>query len=79
MKQQFPPLEYQELNAAEQPLATEFIQDNLFQPVTMFLTNGVKLSGAIMKNDPQSLTLTRDGNTQLVYKHAIATIMPQDA
>jgi RNA chaperone Hfq len=75
----YPPVEYPELNAAEQPLATEFIQDNLFQPVTMFLTNGVKLSGAIMKNDAQALTLTRDGNTQLVYKHAIATIMPQDA
>jgi len=75
----YPPLEYKELNAADQPLATEFIQDNLYQPVTIFLSNGVKLQGAIMKNDSQAITLTRDGNTQLVYKHAIATIMPNNS
>jgi RNA chaperone Hfq len=74
----YPPLEYNELNAADQPLATEFIKDNLYQPVTIFLSNGVKLQGAIMKNDLQAITLTRDGNTQLVYKHAIATILPSN-
>ncbi|HEX2859657.1 MAG TPA: RNA chaperone Hfq [Alphaproteobacteria bacterium] len=48
-------------------------------PVTVFLTNGVKLSGSITWNDPDCLTLTRDGVTQLVMRHAVATIMPQDA
>ena len=47
-------------------------------PVTVFLTNGVKLSGVITWFDEDCLTLTRDGVTQLVYKHAISTVMPQD-
>jgi host factor-I protein len=48
-------------------------------PVTVFLVNGVKLSGTISWNDPDSLTLARDGVTQLVMRHAVATIMPQDS
>lgn len=47
--------------------------------VTIFLTNGVKLSGSISAVDHDCITLSRDGVTQLVMKHAIATIMPQDA
>lgn len=49
------------------------------QPATVFLTNGVKLSGSITYVDADALTLTRDGVTQLIFKHAIATVMPQDA
>ncbi len=48
-------------------------------PVTVFLTNGVKLSGNITYVDADALTLARDGVTQLIFKHAIATVMPQDA
>jgi host factor-I protein len=48
-------------------------------PVTVFLTNGVKLSGVITLDSEFSLTLARDGVTQLIMKHAVATIMPQDA
>lgn len=48
-------------------------------PVTVFLTNGVKLSGAITAVDEQCMTLARDGVTQLVMRHAVATVMPQDA
>ncbi|RYG62040.1 MAG: RNA chaperone Hfq [Alphaproteobacteria bacterium] len=48
-------------------------------PVTVFLTNGVKLSGSITYVDEEALTLSRDGVTQLIFKHAIATVMPQDA
>lgn len=48
-------------------------------PVTVFLTNGVKLSGSITYADDEALTLARDGVTQLIFKHAIATVMPQDA
>jgi host factor-I protein len=46
------------------------------QPVTIFLINGVKLQGAITWFDNFSLLLRRDGQSQLVYKHAISTIMP---
>ncbi|CAA9523212.1 MAG: RNA-binding protein Hfq / RNA-binding protein Hfq [uncultured Sphingomonadaceae bacterium] len=45
-------------------------------PVTMFLVKGVKLQGIITWFDNFSVLLRRDGQAQLVYKHAIATIVP---
>ena len=45
-------------------------------PVTIFLVNGVKLQGIATWFDKFSVLLRRDGHTQLVYKHAISTIMP---
>ncbi|MCY4590209.1 MAG: RNA chaperone Hfq [Alphaproteobacteria bacterium] len=45
-------------------------------PVTIFLMNGVKLQGMVTSFDNFSLLLRRDATSQLVYKHAIATIMP---
>ncbi len=45
-------------------------------PVTMFLVKGVKLQGIITWFDNFSVLLRRDGQTQLVYKHAISTVMP---
>lgn len=47
--------------------------------VTVFLVNGVKLQGIITWFDETSLLLRRDGHTQLIYKHAISTIMPGTA
>jgi len=44
--------------------------------VTVFLINGVKLQGIVTWFDNFSVLLRRDGHTQLVYKHAISTIMP---
>ena len=44
--------------------------------VTIFLINGVKLQGAITWFDNFCLLLRREGQSQLVYKHAISTIMP---
>ncbi|VBB68644.1 RNA-binding protein Hfq [invertebrate metagenome] len=44
--------------------------------MTVFLINGVKLQGVVTWFDHFSLLLRRDGHTQLVYKHAISTIMP---
>ena len=45
-------------------------------PVTMFLVKGVKLQGVITWFDNFSVLLRRDGQAQLIYKHAISTIMP---
>jgi len=45
-------------------------------PVTVFLVNDVKLQGIITWFDNFSVLLRRDGHTQLVYKHAISTVMP---
>ena len=44
--------------------------------VTVFLVNGVKLQGIITWFDNFSILLKRDQHDQLVYKHAISTIMP---
>ena len=45
-------------------------------PVTVFLVNGVKLQGVISWFDNFCVLLRRDGHVQLVYKHAISTVMP---
>ena len=44
--------------------------------VTVFLVNGVKLQGVISWFDNFCVLLRRDGHVQLVYKHAISTVMP---
>tara|TARA_B100002019_G_C20723799_1_gene336072 strand:- start:84 stop:356 length:273 start_codon:yes stop_codon:yes gene_type:complete len=44
--------------------------------VTVFLVNGVKLQGVITWFDNFSILLRRESHAQLVYKHAISTIMP---
>ena len=44
--------------------------------VTLYLVNGVKLQGVITWFDNFSVLLRREGAAQLVYKHAISTIMP---
>ncbi|MEM1377447.1 MAG: RNA chaperone Hfq [Pseudomonadota bacterium] len=45
-------------------------------PLTVFLVNGVKLTGVVTSFDSFCVLLRRDGSAQLVYKHAISTIMP---
>jgi host factor-I protein len=62
-------------------LQSSFIQHLIkgVAPTTVFLVNGVKLSGTPTWADDVSMTLARDGITQLVMIPAIATIMPQDA
>ena len=44
--------------------------------LTIFLVNGVKLQGVVTWFDNFCVLLRRDGHAQLVYKHAISTIMP---
>jgi len=45
-------------------------------PVTVYLISGVKLQGIITWFDNFSVLLRRDAHSQLVYKHAISTVMP---
>ena len=75
-----------ELHDACPPMTKErppSLQDKFLQqlraqkmPLTIFLTNGVKLQGLIASFDGFTVLLVRDGFSQLVYKHAISTIMP---
>lgn len=48
-------------------------------PVTMFLVKGVKLQGVVTWFDNFSVLLRREGQSQLVYKHSISTIMPSQS
>jgi host factor-I protein len=68
-----------------QPMSdkTQNLQDTFLNNVrknkinlTVFLVNGVKLQGVITWFDNFCVLLRRDGHSQLVYKHAISTIMP---
>ena len=47
--------------------------------LTVFLVNGVKLQGIVTRFDSFSVLLKRDTQIQLIYKRAIATIMPAQA
>jgi len=64
-----------EKNQNVQDVFLNYIRKNK-TPVTVFLVNGVKLQGIVTWFDNFSVLLRRDGHTQLVYKHAISTIMP---
>jgi len=68
------------MNMAER---TQHLQDLFLNAVrkqkislTIFLINGVKLTGIVTSFDNFCVMLRRDGHSQLVYKHAISTIMP---
>ena len=45
-------------------------------PLTIYLVNGVKLQGVIIWFDKHTILLRRDTTSQLIYKHAISTIVP---
>jgi host factor-I protein len=45
-------------------------------PTTVFLVNGVKLQGVVTWFDNFSMLLRREAHSQLIYKHAISTVMP---
>ena len=45
-------------------------------PTTIFLNSGTKLQGIVTDFDAFSLILHRENTSQLVYKHAISTIIP---
>ena len=47
-------------------------------PLVIFLLNGIKLQGVLTWFDKFTVQLTRDGQSQLVLKSAIATIVPSD-
>ena len=64
------------MNENEAKFIKTLIDNN--SQVTIFLINGVKLSGEITSVDENTLNLKREKHTQLVYKNAISTIMPID-
>ena len=47
------------------------------RPVTMFLVNGFQMRGYITGFDAFVVVLNSDGKQQIIYKHAISTIVPE--
>ena len=47
--------------------------------VTVFLTNGFQLKGVVRGFDCFTVVLVSDGRQQLIYKHAISTVVPSKA
>lgn len=45
-------------------------------PVTVFLVNGFQLRGNVTGFDSFTVVLDTDGKQQVIYKHAISTIVP---
>lgn len=45
------------------------------EPVTMFLMNGFQMRGRITGFDPFVVVLDSDGKQQVIYKHAISTVV----
>ena len=58
-----------------QDVFLNFVRKNK-TPVTVFLVNVVKLQCIITWFDNFCVLLRRDAHSQLVYKHAISTVMP---
>ena len=46
------------------------------EPVTMFLMNGFQMRGKITGFDAFVVVLDTDGKQQIIYKHAISTVVP---
>ena len=45
-------------------------------PVTLFLMNGFQLRGVVNGYDNFVVVLVSDGKQQMIYKHAISTLVP---
>jgi len=61
------------------------LQDNVLNvvrkkniSVTIYLTNGFQINGKVIGFDNFTIILESDGKNQLIYKHAISTIVPQE-
>lgn len=47
------------------------------QTITLFLTNGFQMRGVLRGFDNFVIILETDGKQQMIYKHAISTLIPQ--
>lgn len=49
------------------------------QPLTVFLVNGFQMRGTVVGFDSFTVVLESEGRQQMIYKHAISTIVPLQA
>lgn len=64
----------QKTNNLQEIFLTQARKQNI--PVTMFLMNGFQLRGNVTGFDSFTVVLNTDGKQQIIYKHAISTIVP---
>ena len=65
----------QKKNNLQEIFLTQARKQNI--PVTMFLMNGFQLRGTVTGFDSFTVVLSTDGKQQIIYKHAISTIVPE--
>ena len=58
----------------QEAILTEVRRDKI--PVTLFLMNGFQLRGTVTGYDSRVVVLVTDGKQQMIYKHAISTLVP---
>ncbi|MBA2710923.1 MAG: RNA chaperone Hfq [Tatlockia sp.] len=64
------------LHLLQDPFLNELRKEKI--PVSVFLVNGIKLHGVIDSFD-QYVLMLKNSVTQMVYKHAISTVVPTRA
>ncbi len=64
--------------AREETLQDQFLRQLRMEriPVTVFLVNGFQIRGVVTGCDSFSVFMLADGKQEMIYKHAISTIMP---
>ena len=67
----------QKKNNLQEIFLTRARKENV--PVTMFLINGFQLRGTVTGFDSFTVVLETDGKQQLIYKHAISTLVPSQS
>ena len=45
--------------------------------LTIYLVNGIRLTGTVQSFDNFTILLKSEGRQQLIYKHAVSTIVPE--
>ena len=63
-----------EINTLQEAILKEVQRDKI--PVTLFLMNGFQLRGTVTGYDSFVVVLVSDGKQQMIYKHAISTLVP---
>lgn len=64
--------------AREETLQDQFLRQLRLEriPVTVFLVNGFQIRGVVTGCDSFAVFILADGKQEMIYKHAISTIMP---
>ena len=66
--------------AKEDTMQDQFLRQLRLEriPVTLFLVNGFQIRGVVTGSDSFSVFMLSDGKQEMIYKHAISTIMPAE-